>query len=156
MSGESAQENTKLLPKLFQAASFDDLVTVNTDFLIALSAVAEDLTGRDEFPRFVEARVDSRGTAEDILQSAFVRGMEKESTLRDEESAVAWFYRLPRNAVIDHYRSQGSVSRLFEQWPEGLDMADEPVEFVKNEICRCVGQKLDQKFQGTLENPREH
>jgi hypothetical protein len=29
------------------------------------------LDRRDEFLRFVEARVDSRGTAEDILQSTF-------------------------------------------------------------------------------------
>jgi RNA polymerase sigma-70 factor (ECF subfamily) len=109
------------------------------------NTIVERLLGRrDEFLRFVEARVDSRGTAEDILQSAFLRGMEKESTLRDEESAVAWFYRLLRNAVIDHYRSQGSVGRLIEQWPEGLDVPDEPVEFVKNEICRCVGHVLDE------------
>jgi RNA polymerase sigma factor (sigma-70 family) len=70
--------------------------------------------------------------------------MVKESTLRDEESAVAWFYRLLRNAVIDHYRAQGSVGRLFEQWPEGLDIPGEPVEFVKNEICRCVGHVLEE------------
>lgn len=73
------------------------------------------LERRDDFLRFVEKRVDSRATAEDILQSAFVRGIEKESTLRDEESAVAWFYRLLRNAVIDHYRSKRSADRLFEQ-----------------------------------------
>lgn len=109
----------------------------------ATSKVLERLLARrDEFLRFVETRVDSRATAEDILQSAFVRGIERESTLRDEESAVAWFYRLLRNAVIDHYRSHSSVSRLFEQWPEGLDAPGEPVEFVKNEICRCVRHVL--------------
>ena len=102
------------------------------------------LARRDEFLRFVEKRVGSLAMAEDILQSAFVRGIEKESTLRNEESAVTWFYRLLRNAVIDHYRSQGSVSRLFEQWPEGLDVPDEPVELVKNEVCRCVSRMLGQ------------
>ena len=102
------------------------------------------LERRDEFLQFVENRVDSPASAEDILQSAFLRGMEKETTLRDEENAVAWFYRLLRNAVIDHYRSQGSVARLFERWPEGLDVPGEPVEFVKNEICRCVRHVLDE------------
>ena len=100
------------------------------------------LAHRDEFLRFVEKRVDSRATAEDILQSAFVRGIESAAALRVEESAVAWFYRLLRNAVVDHYRSQGSTKRLFEEWPEGLDVPGEPVEFVKNEICRCVGDVL--------------
>jgi RNA polymerase sigma-70 factor (ECF subfamily) len=102
------------------------------------------LARRDDFLRFVEKRVDSRATAEDILQSAFVRGIEKESTLRDEESAVAWFYRLLRNAVIDHYRSAGSAGRLFEQWPEGLDVSGEPVEFVRDEICHCVRHMLEE------------
>lgn len=102
------------------------------------------LAHRDEFLCFIEKRVDSRTTAEDILQSAFVRGIEKEATLRDEESAVAWFYRLLRNAVIDYYRSQGSVTRLFEQWPEGLNVPGQPVEFVRNEICRCVGRVLEE------------
>lgn len=109
----------------------------------AASKVLERLLARrNEFLRFVESRVDSLAIAEDILQSAFVRGIEKESTLRDEESAVAWFYRLLRNAVIDHYRSLGSANRLFEQWPDGLDVPGEPVEFVKNEICRCVSHVL--------------
>jgi RNA polymerase sigma-70 factor (ECF subfamily) len=111
---------------------------------LASEALERLLARRDEFLRFVEKRVDSRTTAEDILQSAFVRGIEKESTIRDEESAVAWFYRLLRNAVIDHYRSQGSASRFFEQWPEGLDVPGEQVEFVTNEICRCVGHVFEE------------
>jgi RNA polymerase sigma-70 factor (ECF subfamily) len=102
------------------------------------------LTHREDFLRFLEKRVESRATAEDILQSAFVRGIEKVSALRDEESAVAWFYRLLRNAVIDYYRSRDSASRRFEEWPEGLDLPDKPVEFVKNEICRCVNHVLEE------------
>lgn len=84
------------------------------------------LARRAEFLRFLEKRVGSRVTAEDILQSAFLRGIEKQSTLRDEESAVAWFYRLLRNAVIDHYRSQGSASHVLEAWPENLDVPAPP------------------------------
>ena len=110
---------------------------------VSSEALERLLARRAEFLRFVEKRVDSRATAEDILQSAFVRGIEKGSTLRDEESAVAWFYRLLRNAVIDHYRSQGSAHRLFEAWPENLDVSGEPVEFVKNEVCHCVADVLD-------------
>ena len=97
---------------------------------------------RGDFLRFLEKRVESRTVAEDILQSAFVRGMEKASTLRDEESAVAWFYRMLRNVVIDHYRSRDSSARFLDEWPEGLDVPGEPVEFVKNEICQCVGNVL--------------
>jgi len=102
------------------------------------------LERRNDFLRFLEKRVESRAVAEDILQSAFVRGLEKASTLRDEESAVAWFYRMLRNAVIDHYRSRESTTRLFEDWPEDLDLPGEPVEFVRNEICQCVNNVLSE------------
>lgn len=98
---------------------------------------------RAEFLRFLEKRVGSHAAAEDILQSAFLRGIEKQSSLREEERAVAWFYRLLRNAVIDHYRSQGSANRVLEAWPENLDVAGPQVEFVKNEVCHCVADVLD-------------
>lgn len=100
------------------------------------------LARRNDFLRFIEKRVESRTVAEDILQSAFVRGMEKAPALRDQESVVGWFYRILRNAVIDHYRSRETATRHFEEWPEGLDVPGEPVEFVKNEICQCVNDVL--------------
>ncbi len=100
------------------------------------------LAHRDDFLRFLEKRVEPGAIAEDILQSAFVRGMEKTSTLRDEERVVAWFYRLLRNAVVDHYRSRESATRLLERWPEGLDVAGPPAEFIKNEVCSCVNHVL--------------
>lgn len=102
------------------------------------------LARRGDFLRFLEKRVESRAVAEDILQSAFVRGMEKAPALRDEESVVAWFYRILRNAVIDHYRSRETATRHFEEWPEGLDVPGEPVEFIKNEICQCVNNVLSE------------
>lgn len=100
------------------------------------------LARRGDFLHFLEKRVESRTVAEDILQSAFVRGMEKASTLRDQESVVAWFYRMLRNSVIDHYRSRESSARFLDEWPEGLDVPGQPIEFVKNEICQCVGTVL--------------
>ena len=58
-----------------------------------------------EFLAFLERRVGSRALAEDILQDAFVRGArEARRACASEESAVAWFYRVLRNAVIDHHR----------------------------------------------------
>lgn len=58
-----------------------------------------------QFLAFLERRVGSRAMAEDILQEAFVRSMGKLDTLRSDESAVAWFYRLLRNAIIDQASS---------------------------------------------------
>jgi DNA-directed RNA polymerase specialized sigma24 family protein len=55
------------------------------------------------FLSFLKARVESAATAEDILQSAYIKAIERGSQIRDDESTVAWFYRLLRNAVSDHY-----------------------------------------------------
>ncbi len=41
------------------------------------------------FLAFLERRGGSRAQAEDILQAAFVRGIEKAGSIRDAESAVA-------------------------------------------------------------------
>ena len=48
-----------------------------------------------EFLAFLERRLGDRALAEDILQSAFVRGIERAGQVRDDESIVAWFYREP-------------------------------------------------------------
>src|SRR5882757_3916169 len=69
-----------------------------------------------QFLSFLQKRVESREVAEDILQSAFVRGLERGAEVRDEESAVAWFYRVLRNATIDHYRHRASTERALEGW----------------------------------------
>lgn len=91
------------------------------------------------FLAFLERRVGSRAVAEDILQEAFVRGLGKLDDLRDEESAVAWFYRLLRNAVIDHHRRQASRSRTAEAF--AAELATEPREgALEAEVCRCVAQ----------------
>lgn len=43
------------------------------------------------FLGFLEKRVESRAAAEEILQSAFVKSIEKRDQLQQDESAVAWF-----------------------------------------------------------------
>ncbi len=93
-----------------------------------------------QFLAFLERRVESRADAEDILQDAFVRGLEKGGQLRDGESAVAWFYRLLRNAVVDHYRRRGAagraLGRLEAEWADAS--APPPDVELFDTICRCV------------------
>jgi RNA polymerase sigma factor (sigma-70 family) len=92
------------------------------------------------FLSFLERRVGDPATAEDILQDAFVRGIGKMGELRDEESAIAWFYRSLRNAVIDHYRRGGSRSRALEAFAAELEATVEPDAEAKGTICGCVGE----------------
>jgi len=89
------------------------------------------------FLRFLERRVSSREVAEDLLQDAFGRAIERIDTLREGESAIAWFYRVLRNAVIDHYRRTGAAERAVEAFARDLDEAVPPKD-VKDEICGCI------------------
>ena len=91
-----------------------------------------------EFLRFLEARVRDRAAAEDILQSAFVRSMEKADTLRDPHSLTAWFYRLLRNAIVDHYRKTGREGRHVP--PEDAEAALAYEAELRGVVCACVGR----------------
>jgi RNA polymerase sigma factor (sigma-70 family) len=91
-----------------------------------------------QFLAFLERRLGDRALAEDILQDAFVKSLQKEEDARDETSSVAWFYRTLRNAVIDHYRRTGSRSRALEVLARELEDAVEPPPELHDEICGCV------------------
>ena len=93
-----------------------------------------------EFLHFLQARVRDRATAEDILQAAFVRSMEKADAIRDSESVVPWFYRLLRNAVIDHYRKTGRDSRNVE--PEKAEPALAYEAELRGIVCACVDKLI--------------
>jgi RNA polymerase sigma-70 factor (ECF subfamily) len=100
------------------------------------------LEHRARFLAFLQRRVESREVAEDILQSAFVRGIEKGGELRDDESAVAWFYRVLRNAMIDHYRHRASHERAAEQWVRELETETRPDAMIQDVACGCVKEVL--------------
>jgi RNA polymerase sigma-70 factor (ECF subfamily) len=93
-----------------------------------------------QFLGFLQARVRDRATAEDILQSAFVRSMEKADTIRDSESVVAWFYQLLRNALIDHYRKNGRAGRSVD--PESAEAELSYEAELKGTVCACVNTLL--------------
>lgn len=106
-------------------------------------AITRLVEGRQQFLSFLEKRVQSKAAAEDILQAAFVRSLEKGGSVRDEESVVAWFYRVLRNAIIDYYRQRVSAERVSEQLVAHLQDHQEPDELFKGEICQCVTALLE-------------
>lgn len=101
------------------------------------------IENRQKFLAFLRQRVGSAEVAEDILQAAFVKGIEKGGTLRDEETAIPWFYRLLRNAIIDYYRQRGSSERALETFVHELETQQEPDVSFNGEICGCVSGLLE-------------
>ena len=96
------------------------------------------LAQRNQFLGFVRRRVSDAALAEDILQAAYVRALEHKGDFERDESAVAWFYRLLRNAVIDSYRRQQSKSKALEAWARELETAVQPPPELETEVCSCL------------------
>jgi RNA polymerase sigma-70 factor (ECF subfamily) len=57
--------------------------------------------------------------------------------------SVAWFYRLLRNGVIDHYRQSSSAERASGELAGHLTDRREPDDPLKGEICQCVTALFD-------------
>ena len=114
-------------------------------------AIARLVEGHREFLSFLERRVESREAAEDILQAAFVRGLERGAGV-DDEKVVAWFYRVLRNAVIDHYRTRKVTAAL-----EDVKLSDPGhAETVENGIDSAVEmQSIKAALQTLTDDQRQ-
>jgi RNA polymerase sigma-70 factor (ECF subfamily) len=117
--------------------------TTESSHSLSPQAIQRLVDSHRQFLAFLERRVESRAVAEDILQSAFVRGLERGAELRDEESVVAWFYRVLRNAVIDHYRHRDSTQRALEGWGQQFILHEAPEAELEQELCGCISGLVD-------------
>lgn len=102
------------------------------------------------FRNFLVKQVGDVTVAEDILQECLVKAVQKGGQLRNSESVVAWFYRILRNAMTDHYRKSAAEERKDTGYLEELIAYQEDRVHAKEqdeaEICRC--------FSGLLETLR--
>lgn len=92
------------------------------------------------FLGFLERRVGDRALAEDILQDAFIKVVNRPETAPADEGVVRWFYRTLRNATIDRFRRQGAANRALEGFAREMESRSEPAAEVEAEICACVGR----------------
>jgi RNA polymerase sigma factor (sigma-70 family) len=126
-----------MLPAMTPDATPDDLP-------LTPAGVQVLVDNHRRFLAFLEKRVRSREVAEDILQEAFVRGVQKAPADADTTAITAWFYRVLRNALVDHYRRQGVEHRVFE--PESEETPDAAVpadQELFDTVCQCVGGLVD-------------
>jgi RNA polymerase sigma-70 factor (ECF subfamily) len=113
---------------------FTDEVTTTT---AGFSDPLERITAHQaKFVSFLSARVEDKAAAEDILQSAYLKAVEHGSEIRDDESTVAWFYRILRNAITDHYRRRAARTSAQEAFA-----AEAPLSYeaeVAQTACACI------------------
>jgi len=92
------------------------------------------------FLAFLRPRVESAAVAEDILQEAYAKSLSKVDQVRDDESVVAWFYRLLRNAVIDHHRRAGTEQEARARLAREADPSFETE--LRQNLCACMSAVL--------------
>ena len=92
------------------------------------------------FLQFLRNRVADAATAEDILQAAYLKAIESGSQLRETESSVAWFYRILRNAIADHYRQQAARARALDRWAAEWQESYEAE--IPEEVSACIQEAV--------------
>ena len=98
---------------------------------------------RARFLAFLERRVGGRDAAEEILQQAYVRGMDRGGGLRAGESAVAWFYRLLRNVLADHWRHGDAERRALAAYAGEAAPTAADDDALLEAVCGCVTALVD-------------
>ena len=87
---------------------------------------------------FVERRVGDRALAEDILQDAWVKSVERGPDVDDADSAKAWMYRVLRNAIIDRFRRSGAAARALADLERELDVLQAGEG--ESVVCQCISR----------------
>jgi RNA polymerase sigma factor (sigma-70 family) len=121
-----------------------DMTNVNAerpmDDPAATSVLPVLLEHHSRFLAFLTSRVGHIHTAEEILQTALARIIERDP-LVDQENVSAWFYRVLRNAIADYYRRQAAESRALDAWrTEQAGLEDD--DNLQRTVCACMGDLI--------------
>jgi RNA polymerase sigma-70 factor (ECF subfamily) len=106
---------------------------------IASGVLPVILANREQFLGFLERRLGHRDAAEEVLQAAYLKAIEASGDVQQEESAVAWFYRVLRNALADRGRRRAAEERALERHGQELALdAGREDEALRGAVCRCI------------------
>ncbi len=96
------------------------------------------IEARRRFLDFLRARVRNADDAEEILQRATVKILERGSSLRRQEKAEAWIFRLLRNELTDHYRRVAVQSGKTVPLPPDFDLPAAVSLDQEERLCPCA------------------
>jgi RNA polymerase sigma-70 factor (ECF subfamily) len=102
---------------------------------------------RNAFKAFLVARVGNEAEAEDILQNGLMKAIQRAGELHDDTKLTAWFYRLLRNAIVDHYRTKAAARRRDDILETSLAALEEDIIAAppgwETQLCTCLGTVVD-------------
>jgi RNA polymerase sigma-70 factor, ECF subfamily len=89
----------------------------------------------DDIYRFIFFKVSNKEEAEDLTSLVFLKAWDYIQTnqLKEFKSLKALFYKIARNAVIDHYRKQSQRQEIsLDQESGSIDVIDERININKS------------------------
>ena len=102
---------------------------------------------RAVFKAFLVAQVGNEAEAEDLLQHGLLKAFQHSDALQDDTKLTAWFYRLLRNALIDHHRSRTARRRREDLLSTTLAALGEDIDAAPPawaaQLCSCLGGVVD-------------
>lgn len=105
---------------------------------------------------FIVARVPNSDVADELTQELLIKSYKNLASLKEEDRAEAWLFRIARNVLTDYYRRKGSEKT--EQLTD-IDSLAELLEHessensVHEELSLCVQpfvDRLPDKYRRTL------
>ena len=95
---------------------------------------------RSEFLRYLRKQGATEAQADDLLQSAVLRGLEPWASLPAEDKLVLWFYRVLHNALIDHARRVSTANKALGRYAQ--EASDPEPTTGARRVCRCTRRAL--------------
>ena len=106
------------------------------------------LAEQSAFRSFLRKRLSDDALVEDLLQQSLVKAVERGHELNNRDSAVSWFYRILRNAVVDYYRSHAADRRKVDGFLDELVTSGEDkmpgLDEVRPTLCACLAPLVSQ------------
>ena len=98
----------------------------------------EVLAQRAVFLAFLRARLGSEEEAEEVLQTAYLKGLKSRARPRGEGSVRAWFFTVVRNALTDHYRRRAARGAAEERAAREAPLSARDADRLEKAVCKCM------------------
>lgn len=103
------------------------------------------IENRRQFRRFLAKRLGSESDADEVLQQSLRKAVEHPPSAVADSGVLAWFYKILRNTLIDHYRASATRRKKNDELYRYItSVADDQAapDDVKAAICECMQRLL--------------
>jgi RNA polymerase sigma-70 factor (ECF subfamily) len=107
------------------------------EYLVAIAR------GQRRVVHALTARLGSLAEAEDVVQSALLRALDRAGDLRDRSKVVSWFRRILKAALADHERRRAAYSRARSRIGGALQFGGPGDIELYWETCQCLEVALE-------------